>query len=338
MSRCSCFVRVGCAHVWVLAIVLSNVNILIAGGVPESESDSGTRQRFLREYPAAARRIEKVYDNIKMTSKVDMYYPDVTVHEDRIYWAADGAVRCDTKRQRSIQPGYEEADVRVTTPNTSFVLTKNSKQGSDKYRIGHLGSGATKGEPPRSQVRAIGAPTSFFLLPIAEFIKEPKFVLEKVEEEERDGRSVVVVSWSSPFDDRKKRWGKFVFDAKSWVVLETSLNLQGAHLFENGKPDDKVLLERVLTYRDEVDGIPILSKIEDFGNPKTGRRLNEVEEITSFVQEAAPPEHFSLAAFGMNARVVSPRRTGLYVLIGLAVLASALFALLRVARNKLQKA
>lgn len=303
------------------------------------EEDNATAsQRFLRDYPAAARRIEKAYENVKMTSEVTMYYPDVTVHEQRTYWATDNAVRCDVKRQRSIQPGYEEANVSVASPSVSFALSKNSKPGWDRFRIARMGTGASSEEPARSSARVLSAPTYFFNQPIVEFIKQRSFELEKVEADERDGRNVVVVSWSCPLENGNKRWGEFVFDAKSWVALKTSLNLQGAHLFENGKPDDKVLVEQVMSYGEVVDGIPVLEKIELFGNPKSGRRLNEVEEITSYTREVSPPEHFSLAAFGMNARSVTPRRTGLYVLIGLTIASIALFAILRAARRRMRSA
>jgi hypothetical protein len=94
-----------------------------------------------------------------------------------------------------------------------------------------------------------------------------------------------------------------------------------------------------MTYGNEiVEEVPILAKIEIFGTAKSGRRLNEVEEITSYTREASPPEHFSLAAFGMNARTVTPRRTGLYVLIGLTIASIALFAILRAARRRMRSA
>lgn len=275
-------------------IVIGTISQSEVACLQAQERRPASSEEFLKEYPAAARRLQEFYTSLQMTEIQKQITPEgVKPIREREFRANGQSLLLKTTNLQ--EQGRQT--VLVTTPERSFWLVKEA--GRDKFKV--LEAGA---EPSRSDRTSIQlhaklpfAPYAVLDLLITEVLANPTFKITRVERLQKEGRELLQVFWECRFGNERKhldRAGDYVFSpSEAWVLREYAIGVQG-------NPAGR--MRCAIEYDKEYPGIPLVKQARYWKQQGDKIWEEEIVERADVTLEPAPPKAFTGVYFGRVRR------------------------------------
>jgi hypothetical protein len=294
--------------------------LLLLGALPHpavgGDPDPGLKEKVLRAYEPQAAKLAKFYESVRLRARYTDTMPGKAPEKfEQLYLATGRLMRLD-----EIGFGARNSFGRIADPDRGCfkVYHKPDELNFQLIRAADAGDYQASQEAFRS----------FALLPCwaycihgVEISEQLGFQNLRITEMTplRDGPEPLVrVSYERVWRDGRKfpiTTGWYVFaENQCWAVREAS---QGAPSW----PDSR---RWRIEYRGDKGGIPLVHKIEMWGNDEHGKRERTwVGEVTELIPEPPAPREFTLAAYGLSEAGLAPAAPRWYYLQLAAVVALA---------------
>jgi hypothetical protein len=282
----------------VLAVTFSSGSLRAADGEKAS-----LEEKFLREYPAASKKLQDFYSHLVMSAKATIQ--DIEIVQGKIVetkkfvqeweYAANGEMLRWVGTDLSGSPHDGTTFVFVATPHLTFRLHKppssiNFSIVSLGKRFGEVGYNGTV---TSIRSRAI-APFTIFDTLISDFLGEKSLRINRVHRaKERDVQGVKV-EW---MNTNPNRVGWFLFSEDDWALREYEFHFTDVN--EATKKVSDVGHYGLLEYAKTKQGGPILKKVQTWRSIPAGKYLASTVEVMDVKLEEAPLGSFTLEAFGI---------------------------------------
>jgi len=288
---------------------------------------------FLREYPAAAAKLEGFYSEVQMRVQVkeirEEGLPPYLVREQQYIRQGD-LFRFINDIQQTDRSGESRGDRSVTVANPKFSFRLARRPDQKEYDVQEVASHASIVESLPLAYKPLFAPMSYFEYRIVDFIKEPEFFITNAIQENNRERKFVKIEWEYHPPEIHQR-GYFLFDPSQFWALQEYRNLRWQG--NTSEPTDSFSLVRGLVhYQGSFDGFPLIHSFRqwvEFHGAKSDKVVNDKPvqikdyEVLEIKPGPVPEEEFQLSAFGLpNAGEIIPaRRSRLLIILNIVLLA-----------------
>jgi len=301
--------------------------------LPSFTSAETVAERFLREYPAAAERLDAMTRFATGRGEIESRNYDGKEMRAEISLARRPGYYLYIRKRHQIVSGtnLEPTLVMCQTPTQWFRLTRDAS--TQPYSLDALTKGTyrTFDEEESSHVGKFLDLGRIESIKISDLIKKQGFRITAAEEVDREGGRVVEVRFTLTDEKLPLREGRLVFDPRAdWALVAYEI----VPVTEKG---EQIHLTRTMEYRRGDDGTIVPTKVTlldtvDFDGKK---RLDSTVVTFKEVSYSTPAEReFSLPAFNVPEIALRPEpRSSFFSLrnpilwAGLAVSVAAFVAL-----------
>lgn len=288
---------------------------------PSARADEATLRRFKTEYPAASRKLQDFYSNLRM-SGTESYEKDTKKWEFR---GNGQSLRSDVHEQD------DESIVFVANAKLSFDLKKTSD--SSRYAVTMMGSAspaefAELERAIRRRTTPANAPFAVIFDPIITLFSDKTFRFLDAHEEDGPEGKIIKVDWERLVPDGPKRVGTYDFAADgSWVLRACEF------YFDHKDPASGQIWHLgqhiVVDYEGQKDGIPLVKRLRSWGSGPGGKSPETVWEVTELTPGPVAQTEFELSAFGLSSSPAAEPTPVAFYLLGISVLAAVLVFVIR---------
>lgn len=319
--------------IWILSFALH---------LPGFATDRIVEEQFLREYPAAADRLDAMTRSVTGTGKVVSRRFDGTETRDEVSLSRRPGYYLYVRTRPSVVSGtkLESTLVMCQTPTHWFRLTREAP--TQPYSLDALKEGA---------YRTLEQQESFYVgrfvdlgkiesVKVSDLIKMKGFRITGADEVDRGDERVVEIRFILANDEMPIRQGRLVLAPRwDWALMEYEI-------IPESKEGGNLRLTRTMEYRRRDDSaivptkVTLIDTLEVQGEAKSDTTVMTFEDLNY----STPPERqFSLSAFNVPEISLRPKpRSSFFslrnpILWAGLVVSVASFAALGVLRKRLSR-
>ena len=262
------------------------------------------KDRFLAEYPAASKRLNRVYGNLQfdVVHTEEPYANGVVTRRYREQYATNGGRLLRKVHVEQVKQSDNDTigldRIYVADPRTSFSLQRAAPE--SPYVIVGIGSYEERAGGLLFEARPLTATFGYYETTLWQSVHNDVVTEWDVAE---GGQGLAQVTWTEKKDETgfERRGKVIVAPSQSWAIREYSL------LNYRGEPIRVVgALRGTAEYDGIEDGVPLVKLLTHWseGYDERGgvkdRGNMEKFEVVSITRELLPESNFTLAAFGLR--------------------------------------
>jgi hypothetical protein len=284
-------------------------------------ADEATLRRFKTEYPAASRKLQDFYSNLRM-SGTESYEKDTKKWEFR---GNGQSLRSDIHEQDG------KSIVYVANAKLSFDLKKSSD--SSRYAVTMMGSAspaefAELERAIRRRTNPANAPFAVLADPIERWFSDKNFRFIDAHEVDGPDGKIIKVDWELLVPDGPKRVGTYDFVPDgSWALRACEF------YFDHKDPASGQIWHLgqhiVVDYEGQKDGTPLVKRLRTWGSGPGGKSPETVWEVTELTPGPVAQAEFELSAFGLSSAPVAEPTPVAFYLLGLSAVAAVMVFVFR---------